>query len=62
MKRVKNLDVLILCETKLKGKGDEFFRNILGYKSKVWERIKGREVVTTIVKNDCILDRTELIH
>ena len=31
--RIRNLNILALCETKLKGRGEESFENKLGHKS-----------------------------
>ena len=33
MRILRNLDTLALCETKMKGKGEYFFGNNLGYVS-----------------------------
>ncbi|XP_071512709.1 craniofacial development protein 2-like [Panulirus ornatus] len=48
----RNLDVLALSETKLKGKGEEWFGNVLGVKSGVSERTIAREGVAVLLKQE----------
>ncbi|XP_071539225.1 craniofacial development protein 2-like [Panulirus ornatus] len=48
----RNLDVLALSETKLKGKGEEWFGNVWGVKSGVSERTRAREGVAILLKQE----------
>ena len=40
---LRNLDILALCEIKLKGRNKEFLANKLGYKREVGERELGEK-------------------
>ena len=46
------MDILALCETKLKEKMEDFFGNKLEFKSGIGERPMTREGVTIPVKNE----------
>ncbi|XP_071547063.1 craniofacial development protein 2-like [Panulirus ornatus] len=48
----RNMDVLALSETKLKGKGEEWFGNVLGVKSGVSERTRAREGVALLLNQE----------
>ena len=47
-----NLNVLALCETKLKGRGEELFGDRLGYKGGVGDCNRAREGVVIFQKED----------
>ena len=50
--RDRDLDVLALSETKLKGRGEENFGTFKGVKSGVSERLRAREGVAIVLKDD----------
>lgn len=49
---VRNLDILALSKTKVKGKRVEWFENVQGIKSSVSERTRAKEGVALSMRNE----------